>query len=205
MAPVGISGQSSQDFAAGPSALRIMHLGIRNNIGELSADGFTQTNPSVVTTSASTTLSGITKLGILGGSVCVTRPDAGNGQIGGPPAVPTTTNKPLGLFINDAAGNPFENSPAAASGKAPYVSGQGSYGVRIWETTQQTVTGGGSVGDALSAYTAGQYLYCSVNGLLTNRSNDSIEVAASGTAKELAVAVIAPDSSFPELVINLIL
>jgi len=203
--PAGLQGQSSQDFVAGPSALRILHLGIRNNVGELCADAFTQNNPSVETGDPSTTLTGNTKRGVLGGSVCVARGDAGNGQVGGPPAVPDADNKPLGIFINDAEGNAFENAPAPASGKGPYVSGQGSYGVRIYETSQQTTTGGGAVGDALTAYKTGQSLYCGINGLLTNRANDSIEVAASGTAKEVGTVIVAPDSSFPELVFNLLL
>jgi hypothetical protein len=203
--PAGLTGQSSQDFAGGPSALRILHLGVRNTVGELADDGFTQTNPSVVTASASTTLTGITKRGVLGGTVAITRPDKGNGKIGGAPSSPVAGNKPVGIFINDALGNPYENTPAAASGKCPYVSAQGTYGSRLYETTQQTTAGGGSVGTALTAYATGQDLYCSVNGLLTNRSDDSIEVSASGSAKALGVVISAPTSTFPEMIFNLLL
>jgi hypothetical protein len=202
--PAGMQGQSSNDFARGPSALRILHLGVRNDIGDLCDDAFTQLNPGVVTTAPSTTLTGITKRGILGGSVAITRPDAGNGKVGGAKSSPTANHKPLGLFINDALGNPFENAPAVASGKGPYVSAMGSYGSRLFETLQQTTTGGGAVGDALSAYGNGQSLYCSVNGYLTNRANDSIEISASVSLRPIAVVITANSSSFPELVFNLL-
>lgn len=203
--PAGLQGQASQDFSFYPSALRVLHLGVRNTVGELCADAFTQTNPPVVTASPSTTLSGITKLGVLGGSIAIARGDAGNGQIGGAPASPSLENRPLGIFINDALGQPFQNTPGPASGKGPYVNMQGTYGGRLFETTQQTTTGGGSVGDALTTYATGQLLYCSVNGLLTNRSDDSIEVDAGGSAKEMAIVIAAPTSSFPELIFNLLL
>jgi hypothetical protein len=192
MSPAGLSGQASQDFSRGPSALRILHLGVRCDLGELTADAFTQANPAIVTTAPSTTLTGITKRGVLGGSFAIARPDVGG-------------NRPLGIFINDALGNPFENTPAAASNKCPFVCAMGSYGSRLYETLQQTTTGGGSVGDGLTTYACGQALYCSVNGLLTNRSDDSIEVAASGTAKVYAIIVGAPDSTYAEMFFQLLI
>jgi hypothetical protein len=201
MSPAGLSGQASQDFSRGPSALRILHLGVRCDLGELTA----QANPAIVTTAPSTTLTGITKRGVLGGSFAIARPDVGNGKIGGPKSGPAAGNRPLGIFINDALGNPFENTPAAASNKCPFVCAMGSYGSRLYETLQQTTTGGGSVGDGLTTYACGQALYCSVNGLLTNRSDDSIEVAASGTAKVYAIIVGAPDSTYAEMFFQLLI
>jgi hypothetical protein len=202
--PAGMQGQSNLDFATGLSALRILHLGVRNDVGDLTADAFTQNNPPVVTTAPSTTLTGITKKGILGGSVAICRPDIGNGKVGGPISSPGANNRTIGLFINDAVGYAFQNAPAAASNKAPYVSAMGAYGTRIYETLQQTTTGGGMVGDPLGTYYTGAFLYTSVNGFLTNRANDSIEVAASTTAKPIGVLMIVPSSTFPEMVFNLL-
>ena len=65
---------------------------------------------------------GTTKVGVRGGSVCFTRPDAGNNIVGGPLAggVPVANQRPLGVFINDARGLAFENSPGEASGRTAH-------------------------------------------------------------------------------------
>ncbi len=145
-------------------------------------DAFTQSNPNVVTSNPlaiSSTLPVSVKKGVLGGSVAFTRPDAGSNTIGGAVLVataPVVNTRPLGLFINDALGNAFENTPGVASGKGPFVRG-GAVGVKIYETQQQTTNGGGAVGDALTTYANGQKLYASINGYLTNRWQDSYEYA----------------------------
>jgi hypothetical protein len=82
-----------------------------------------------------------------------------------------TTHLPVGLFINNAVGNPFENTPAVASGKAPFVSAMGNYEVDLYETHASTAT---ALTDPALVYAAGAPLYASKNGFLT------VEAPASG-------------------------
>lgn len=155
-------GQASGGFTESSSALRILHVGIRNTIGVLTADSFTQTNPPISTTFASDQVDQ-TKLGVLSGSIAFTRPDEGSNYIGGPLALASkgTNHIPLGIFINSANGNSFENTPGTASGKGPYVSSQGTYGNSLFETYNL------DTGAALT-YAVGDQLIASLNGYLTN-------------------------------------
>jgi len=211
-------------------ALRILYSLIKDTIAVLSSDGFTQANPSVVTTpsAVSTTLPANVKRGVLGGSVAFTRPDVGENTIGGAALVSAAyvaKTRPLGLFINDAAGNAYENLPAVASGKCPYLRG-GAVGVKIYETAKQTAASvsagafsasGGTVGTALT-YSVGDKLYASVNGLLTNDWTDSYEAqwihaglsgsASSGEPIEpnvsrLGTVLAPPDSESSEMFVSL--
>ena len=174
----GFGGQSSGDFRLSQGALRIVYSLIKDTTNILTTDAFTQSNPNVVTTASavSTVLPTNVKKGVLGGSVAFLRPDFGGNYIGGAVVnggVYPVGTRPLGLFINDALGNAYENTPGTASNKGPYLRG-GTVGVKIYETAQQTTVGGGSVGTAL-VYNVGDRLYASVNGLLTNRWQDSYE------------------------------
>ncbi len=207
-------------------ALRILYALIKDSIAVLSSDGFTQANPSVVTTpsAVSTTLPANVKRGVLGGSVAFTRPDVGENTVGGAALVSAAyvaKTRPLGLFINDAVGNAYENLPAVASGKSPYLRG-GAVGVKVYETAVQTTNSqngvAGVVGTALS-YSVGDKLYASVNGLLTNRWADSYEYAwitaaniggatSSGTAAEyditrMGTVLAPPDSESSEMFVSL--
>ncbi len=155
-----IGGQASGDFLLNQGALRILYSVIKNSIPTLAADGFTQSNPPVVTTASavSTVLPAANrKNGVLGGSVAFTRPDQGQNVVGGPIAVPVSGMRPVGLFINDAEGNANENSPAVASGKAPYLCGGGAVGVKLYETDVQTTQDAGVVGTPLT-YAGGDTL-----------------------------------------------
>jgi hypothetical protein len=212
-----IGGLASGDFRLSQGALRILYSLTKDTIPVLAADGFTQNNPNVVTDplARSTTLPTNVKLGVLGGSVAFTRPDIGGNTIGGGVLVKAAyvvNTRPLGLFLNDALGNAFENTPGVASGKGPFLRG-GAAGVKIYETQQQTTAGGGAVGDPLAAYAIGQKLYASVNGYLTNRWQDSYEfqwidgVSGSGAALAciepdvtcLGIVLSGPDSTSTEL------
>jgi len=167
-------GQASGGWTESSSALRILHLGVRNTIGVLTADAFTQTNPPIVTVLSTISTNVSTGVfGVLSGSVAFSRPDAGSNHIGGNAeglAVPAqeTFVRPLGLFINSAAGNAFENQSAAASGKCPYVSAQGAYASGLFETQALGASTGGvalAQGAALT-YVTGQALIASRNGYL---------------------------------------
>jgi hypothetical protein len=206
---MSLRGQSSGDFRETSGRVQLFHVVTRNSVGALVADAFTQDNPVVYPSSSvkSTTLTGITKKGVLGGSVAFTRPQAGNNVIGGPSV---TTGpaflagiRPLGIFINDATGNAYENTPGVASGRGPYVSGSGScIGVTIYET--QKLQGSGA-GDALTAYSPGQKLYASANGLLTNRIEDAYEYLQGDTTGVTLIGIVkaAPDANTPMLVLDL--
>ena len=168
-----------------------MHIGVRNTVGVLCDDAFTQANPPIVTTAA--TISDQTDtstLGVLSGSVAFTR-DAGSGggsnQIGGPSA--TATALPLGCFINTANGNSFENTPGTASGKGPYVSAQGCYANALFETQNLDT-------EADLTYACGEELVASQNGYLTNvadANNSHLQAngyAGAGGATDIVIGVL---------------
>lgn len=202
-------GQGSGDFRETSGRVQIFHEGIRNSLGVLSADAFTQSNPPVVATTAnvSTTLAGISKKGVLGASIAFTRYDAGNGYHGGPVLIATAYDvklKPLGIFINDALGNPYENTPGIASGRGPYLSGKGTVGLSLWETQVQV-----GASTALS-YSSGNLLYASVNGFVTNKIEDAYEynIAASAQADikyltVVGIVKVAPDANNSLMVLDL--
>ena len=202
---MSLRGQSSGDFKETSGRVQLFHVVTRNSVGIASTDAFTQANPPVVTAGAnkSTTLSTITKVGVLGGSVAFTRPDVGNNIYGGPVAPGGVYNgsfRPLGIFLNDAVGNAFENTPGVASGRAPFVCGSGScVGVTVYETQQQI---GGST---TLTWANGDKVYASVNGLLTNLSGDAYEFQASGTPAPTLMGIVraAPDATNPMLVVDL--
>lgn len=199
-----IGGQASGDFRLSTSALRILYSLIKDSIEVLSADAFTQANPSVVVTPSarSTTLPANVKRGVLGGSVAFIRPDIGSNTVGGAAVTGGgaffARTRPLGMFINDSLGNAYENTPAVASGKGPFLRG-GSIGVKVYETQVQTTVGGGVVGAVLgggAGYQVGDVLYASVNALITNRWQDSYEtqwITVAATGSGVAGAAIEPD------------
>lgn len=80
------------------------------------------------------------------------------------------TGATYGIFLNDAAGNPFENQPAIAAGKLSVMIGPGSvYETDLYETVNEA-------GTALAvAWTAalGLPLYASDFGLLTTENTGS--------------------------------
>jgi hypothetical protein len=196
-----IGGQSSGDFLLTQGALRILYSVFKDTIPVLAPDGYTQSNPNVITTvpaAVSTTLPANVKRGVLGGSVAFTRPDVGGNTDGGAVLVNAAyveNTRPIGLFINDALGNSYENTPAVGSGKGPHLRG-GSAGVKLYETAQQTTVGGGAIGDPLTAYANGQFLYASVNGYLTNRWQDSYEyqwITAHALGSKADTTALEPD------------
>ena len=192
-------GQASGGWTESSSALRILNLGIANSIGVLTDDAFTQTNPPVVTTAASITAQvNQTLSGVLSGSVCFCRGDAGGGTnfIGGPHTTPgQALVGVLGVFINSANGNAFENTPGTASGKGPYVSGQGTFGNTLFEDK--------SLADnaALTAYNVAQLLYASKNGYLTSAlaADDASSSAQLWEQGDIHSAATLP-SAFPTVI-----
>jgi len=216
-------GQASGGWTESSSALRILHVGVRNTVGVLTDDAFTQTNPPIVVvpTTISTNVDTAT-LGVLSGSVAFTRPDTGPNFIGGAAtaavtgisALEATLVRPLGCFINSAVGNAYENTPGPASGKGPYVAAQGTYASQLFETQALAAAGNYAQGDALS-YVTGMLLAASDNGYLAPRVDDlgadisatagfflEATNAAIGGATTIGVLKMPSDSEQPEIVFD---
>lgn len=204
-------GQASGGWTESSSALRLLHAGKRNSTGVLADDAFTQANPVARTTAVEVSSNvDTTATGVLSGSVCYVRQDAGSNFIGGPTTGTGATvagandpqQAPLGVFVNSANGNAFENTPGTASGKGTYMSSQGTYGNSLFETAD--ITGGGAI-----TYTAGDNLVGSLNGYLTNNldANNShdrehVVVDALGVAGAILIGILkmVPDATQNELV-----
>jgi hypothetical protein len=195
-------------------------------VGVLTDDAFTQTNPPIIKTAGtvSTSPGALTEvLGVLSGSVAFTRPDAGSNFVGGPTktamALPASVTQvlPLGCFINSAAGNPYENLPAVASGKGPYVAAMGTYGSRLFETQVLVTTNGGTAAGTALTYVAGMRLVASQNGYLmpsvvfaggvldpvdAGAAFNTLEGVNGGTATTIGILKLAPDSVQNEIVFD---
>lgn len=215
-------GQASGGWTESSSALRILHVGIRNTVGILTDDAFTQTNPPIVTVADSISTNCSTAvLGVLSGSIAFTRNDVGSNYIGGPiantgSALNKILTRPLGLFINNAVGNAYENTPGPASGKGPYVSGMGTYASQLFETQALGAAGAYGANDDLT-YLTGMGLMASRNGYLmpavdaagTDISTDADVSAMASWAVVpsptyvLAVLKMPADSVQPEIVFDL--
>ena len=186
---MALLGQASGGFTESSSALRILHVGVRNTVGQLSANAFTQTNPPVVatgTTEASGLLDGLVR-GVLSGSVAFAQ-NTGSNEHGGPENGVAV----LGVFLNNAAGNAFENQPGVASNRGPYVSAQGTYGNKLYETKQDLANAPVDI-----TYAVGDSLVASVNGYLTSGAV-AADIHASATV--IGILKIVPDSNSDELV-----
>lgn len=150
-----------------------------NTYGAIVAAGLTQDNRVGNDQKANNTrLNTNTNKGILAGSVVAV---AGSGTIG-PAAGDSTTvfDKVVGIAVNDAVGNPYESSSAVGSGKVVYAHGSGTViSTDIYETK-------GTDGTAAVTYTAGDLLYASQNGLLTNTSG----LASAPTATYTVVGIV---------------
>lgn len=223
-------GQASGGWTESSSALRLLHVGIRNTVGILTADSFTQTNPpavsddETVSTRVDTTLSGV-----LSGSVAFTRPDSGSNYVGGPGSAAQQLNvlqlavnarqyHALGCFINSANGNAYENTPGVASGKGPYVSAMGTYGNALYETNLLALVAANADQGQAITYINGQQLVASRNGYLMPRwvlgldgvaydadivgvtAESYVVNAGGGNATILGVLKMPPDSVQTELV-----
>ena len=139
-------------------ALTILNRAQNNSLPKLSDAGFTKANYGVNT---NMTLGVNTPRGVLGGSIAAV--SAGLDYT----AVPMSTGlMPIGLFVNDAAGAAFENSPAVASGKVAVIKGMASVEVDTYETRKAANNGD-------IEYKVGEYLYGSAQGFLTNETTAS--------------------------------
>ena len=221
------SAQASGGWTESSSALRLLNVQIRNSVGHLTDDAFTQTNPPVTSNNLSSRVN-TTKSGVLSGSVAFTRYDAGEEFVGGPGSqavldglnqsvIGSKSFKALGLFINSANGNPYENTPAVASVVGPYVSGMGTFGDALYETKVLDRVGGLSAGNPVT-YFNGAELVASLNGYLMSKWNlndagnalvdcdtsditaESYVTGSDGSATVIGILKMAPDAVMTELV-----
>jgi hypothetical protein len=196
---MALLGQASGGFTESSSALRILHVGVRNTIGQLHSSAFTQANPVCTDVAAQATqapglLTNV--LGVLSGSIAFTRGTVN--EHGGPSTTraaqgAATNERVLGVFINNASGNAFENQPGVASNRGPYVSAQGTHANLLYETRR--VDGAFAL---TTAYAPGVQLVASVNGFLTSETaNNNIH---GNDSTVIGIVKIAPDSTSDELV-----
>lgn len=158
-------------------SLTILIRGQLNAIPVLSDDCFTKQN--LVVGHANATLSVNTPRGVLGGSVAAVSAGLDYTVVPG-----TDLLRPVGLFVNDAAGAAFENSPAVASGKVTVMKAMASVEVDVYETV---------MADDVTpvTYNVGDKLYSSAQGLLTT------ELSAEGTV--IGICTKKPTTASPTL------
>ena len=153
----------SSNLPVPSSHCEVLYRSTYNTYGKIVSAGLTQNNRVGNSQKANNTrLNANTNLGILAGSVVAVAGDGLIGPCAGDSA--STFDKAVGIAVNDARGNPFESSSALGSEKVVYAHGTGTmFSTDIYETK-------GTDGTALVAYTAGDKLYASRNGILTNLS-----------------------------------
>lgn len=139
-------------------ALRILYPGNRNSLSTLAAGAFTRQNFGAAGATSSR-ITADTPDGALGGMVA---------KYSASYEVDISDNhKVAGIFINDAAGSPFENTPAVASGKCPILNSMGSYETDLYETVEEAGV------NPVNYNTVNNPLYASDFGLITSENTGS--------------------------------
>jgi hypothetical protein len=94
----------------------------------------------------------------------------------------------VGIVVNNAVGYPYESSSGVGSGKCVYLHGASSvFTTDLYETRN-------AANSADLAYSAGDLLYASQNGLLTNQS---------GGGTIVGVVLIAPSTTDPFMAVQM--
>jgi len=138
-------------------ALRILYPGDRNALSTLAPGAFTRQNFGAADAS-SARITADTPDGALAGMVAAY---TDNYEVDIYSVA--TVGRPVGIFLNDAAGSPFENTPAVASGKLTFMRSMGSYETDVYETFEED-------GVTPLVYVIGDALYSSDFGLLSNEA-----------------------------------
>ena len=164
-----------------------------NSYGRIVAAGLTQDNRVGNAQKANNTrLDANTNKGILAGSVVAV---AGSGTIGPCAGDASANDLAVGIAVNDAVGNAYESSSAVASQIVVYAHGTGTVlNTDIYETL-------GTDGTAAVTYTAGDKLYASQNGLLTNSSGMAITPNAWHT--QVGIVLQVPTATDPYMTIQM--
>jgi len=158
-----------------------------NTLGNITDLGLVQNNRvGNVQKANNTRLDDATPSGILAGSVVAV---AGDGLIGPCAGDSTDADMAVGVAINDAVGNPFESSSAVASNKVVYSHGTGSvFRTDIYESVATD-------GATPVVYTAGDKVYPSQNGLLTNTSGIDNTALIGSAVTEIGIILDAPSAA----------
>ena len=183
--------------------MEVLYRQTYNSIGVTETLDYTQSNTTLSTQASANTIANggrlSSTLGILAGSVVAAVPGQDN-VIG--PCLGDSTNfdYALGVAINDAVGNPFESSSGIASQRIVYCHGSGTvFKTDIYETYK-------SDGATAVTYSAGDVLYASQNGLLTNITglkNNPAGVSA-GKQTQIGICLKAPaGSSDPYMMVQM--
>ena len=123
----------------------------------------------------------VNPIGVLGGSVAAVKVgDTKNYTVY--PADGTSTYKAIGLFVNNAFGNPFDNSPAVASNKIAIAQKLASVEVDVYEDDE---------------FAIGDKLYASTNGYLTKTAGADTTV--------IGVVTKVPSTSDPFLGLEMLI
>ena len=123
----------------------------------------------------------VNPIGVLGGSVAAVKVgDTKNYTVY--PADGTSAYKAIGLFVNNAFGNPFDNSPAVASNKIAIAQKLASVEVDVYEEGE---------------YAIGDKLYASTNGYLTKTAGADTTV--------IGVVTKVPSASDPFLGLEMLI
>ena len=133
-------------------ALRILYPGDRNALSTLASAAFSRQNYGLAGMTSSR-ITADSPDGALGGMVATY---SGNYEVD----IAGVNTSPIGVFLNDAAGSPFENTPTVASGKLTVMTSMGSYETDIYETRNEA-------NNADLTYAVSDLLYRSKNGLLS--------------------------------------
>jgi hypothetical protein len=175
--------------------VEVLYRQTYNSVGAITAAGLTQNNTVGNAQKANNArwVAAKPPLGILAGSVVAVAGDFSIGPCAGDSSA--TFDKAVGIAVNNAVGNPYESSSAVASGKAVYAHGTGTvFNTDIYETKQTD-------GTANVSYTAGDKLYASRNGLLTNVSGmDNTNLTYSTL---IGICLKAPNPSDPYMAVQL--
>ena len=141
-------------------ALKILYRSHNNTYFDLDDAAFDQINyiPGTTNNDILSTDEYRGAIGVLGGSIAGL---AGAGLVG----KADNTKAPLGWYVNDAQGAPFDNSPTVASEKGVFIHGDCMIQIDVYETHEEQATP-----TPLAAYAAGDILYTSVNGLATKEA-----------------------------------
>lgn len=165
-----------------------------NTLGDITTLGLTQDNRVGNDQKVNNTrLTTSTNKGILAGSVVAVAGDSLIGPCAGDSSA--TFDAAVGIAVNDALGNPFTSSSAIASKKVVYLHGTGSVlSTDIYETKN-------TAGSGTLAYTAGDKVYASRNGLLTKITGmDNTNLTYSTL---IGIVLKAPSASDPYMTVQL--
>jgi hypothetical protein len=150
--------------------LEVLYRQTYNTYGQITAVGLTQDNRiGNGQKTGNQRLTAATPKGILAGSVVAV---AGDGLIGPCTDMTSAFDKAVGIAVNNALGNPYESSSAVASNKVVYAHGTGTV-IRTDLYEYVDMTG------VTVQYTAGDKMYSSQNGLLTNAAGNDGSVSNS--------------------------